>query len=140
MILPSKKIKDITGNKYNNLTAIEFSHIKNNKTYWLFKCDCGKSKVIRADSVTRLKTHKCGCYEKHDMRGTREYSAWISMRSRCFNKKDKDYMNYGDRGGTLKKENAERFRLKVQAKANLTVIRKRYGRPFCDAEILEVEK
>jgi len=30
MILPSKKIKDITGNKYNNLTAIEFSHIKNN--------------------------------------------------------------------------------------------------------------
>ena len=44
----------------------------------------------------------------------------------------------GDPGRTLKKENAERFRLKVQAEANLTVIRKRYGRPFCDAEILEV--
>lgn len=40
--------KDITGIKYNRLTALRFSHwggeIK--IRHWLFKCECGKEKTI----------------------------------------------------------------------------------------------
>jgi hypothetical protein len=41
------KIKDITGNKYNMLTAIKFTKlIPNQGSMWLFKCDCGKEKEL----------------------------------------------------------------------------------------------
>lgn len=32
------------------------------------------------------------------MDGTSIYKAWVSMKARCYNKKDKDYKNYGGRG------------------------------------------
>lgn len=35
---------------------------------------------------------------KHGMDGTPVYKAWISLKARCNNKKDKDYKDYGGRG------------------------------------------
>jgi len=54
-------MKDITGQKFNMLTAIKFIERRNNETYWLFKCDCGNQKVIRAAGVSNGKTNSCGC-------------------------------------------------------------------------------
>lgn len=34
----------------------------------------------------------------HGMSYTKAYDVWVSMKSRCLNKKDKSYKNYGGRG------------------------------------------
>ena len=41
------KIKDITGEKYNRLTAIKYiGKNKNGAAVWLWKCDCGNEKKL----------------------------------------------------------------------------------------------
>ncbi len=54
-------MKDITGQKFNRLTAIKFTHKKNKIFYWEFKCDCGNTKIIRSTAVTTGHTKSCGC-------------------------------------------------------------------------------
>ena len=36
------KALDITGEKYNRLTAVEYTHTKGKERIWKFACDCGK--------------------------------------------------------------------------------------------------
>jgi len=57
-----RKTLDLSGQQFGNLTAIEFSHIKNRKSYWKFKCNLCKNehKACAAD-VKRGKIKSCGC-------------------------------------------------------------------------------
>jgi hypothetical protein len=48
---------------------------------------------------------------KHGMFGTRTYRAWVSMKSRCLNKKHRQYVDYGGRGITV----CEAWRLSFDA-------------------------
>ena len=59
-------MKNYTGLKSNNLTAVEFKKRENNKTYWLFTCDCGNDKIIDASKVFVKNggTKSCGCLKK----------------------------------------------------------------------------
>lgn len=43
------KVIDLTGQKFNRLTVLEFDCIKDKRTYWKCKCDCGKIISIRRD-------------------------------------------------------------------------------------------
>lgn len=55
------RLINISGNKYNDLLALD-NYIKiNNRTTWLFKCDCGVEKFITKDNVIRGKVRHCGC-------------------------------------------------------------------------------
>lgn len=54
-------IKDISGKKKGRLTAIKFVERVDKKSLWLFKCDCGKEKVLIGSSVMRDKVKSCGC-------------------------------------------------------------------------------
>lgn len=57
------KIKDITGQQFGYLTAMEFVKRENGKTYWSFDCKCGKSGIIRhTKSLAKHITPSCGCY------------------------------------------------------------------------------
>lgn len=57
--------KDLTGKKFNRLTAIRYVGKDNGgRALWLFKCDCGIEKVIQGYSVSSGKTISCGCYHK----------------------------------------------------------------------------
>jgi len=50
------------GNKFNRLTAIKLDHIgKHNRSYFLFKCECGKTKIILGSLVRSGNTKSCGC-------------------------------------------------------------------------------
>jgi hypothetical protein len=50
------------GDKFNRLTAIEFSHIgKHNRRHFKFKCECGNFTTISAEAVTSGNTKSCGC-------------------------------------------------------------------------------
>ena len=106
-----KKEIEYTGQKFGRLTAIKFSHRnKKSKSYWLFKCDCGKEKAIRTDGVISGIVKSCGClsreltskrFFKHGMIEDRFYKIWKGIKGRCLNKNNSSYKNYGDRGITI---------------------------------------
>lgn len=65
VVVNLSKIKDITGEKYNKLTAIKYiGKTKNGSAIWLWKCDCGNEKEIIANSVKTGNTKSCGCLKK----------------------------------------------------------------------------
>ncbi len=65
MAKKGKYREDYIGQKFNKLTAIKFDHMNNwGSQYWLFKCDCGKEKVIMLSSVKRGDIKSCGCARK----------------------------------------------------------------------------
>ena len=59
--LENKKKQDITGKRWGRLVAVQFMYVENNKSYWLFQCDCGNQKVIAASDVKHSGTRSCGC-------------------------------------------------------------------------------
>ncbi len=71
--------KDITGNRFGRLVALSPTeqprHISktNTKSYWLFLCDCGRTKKIVRHDVEAGKTTSCGCLAK-ELVGERHHS------------------------------------------------------------------
>lgn len=106
------KTYSIEGKKFNRLLAIKFVKCdRNHRAIWIFRCDCGKEKQIRADVVKSGESKSCGCYSmevakkhvrdyltKHGMYKSRVYSCWSCMMQRCKNPNQKHYANYGGRG------------------------------------------
>lgn len=112
-----KKEIDISGKKFNRLTAIKslnkasYKQNKTSKSYWLFKCDCGNEKIIRKDDVVSGIVKSCGCLQKemasksakikskkHGDSNNRLYRIYHAILNRCYYKKDINYQNYGNRG------------------------------------------
>jgi hypothetical protein len=103
------QIPDITGKKFQALTAIKFSH-KHTKwlsSFWLFQCECGKQKILQKSKVICGHIVSCGCGAKnkkrtgnptHNLSKTQMYILWKGMRQRCNNPKNPKYPNYGGRG------------------------------------------
>lgn len=56
------KRKDITGNTYGYLTAIEFDHFDGKNSHWKFRCKCGNTVVRSMKKIKESKTPSCGCY------------------------------------------------------------------------------
>lgn len=56
--------KDWTGVKFGKLIGIKFIKNENGKAHWLWKCDCGKEKELRAKDVVSGNTSSCGCIGK----------------------------------------------------------------------------
>lgn len=94
----------IIGKKFNKLLVLEYSHQdKNKKSMFKCQCDCGKIGIFRGTEVKNNHTKSCGCLrdEKHTKHGyykTAEYRAYIDMKKRCYNPKNKHYKDYGERG------------------------------------------
>lgn len=68
--------KDITGQKFNHLTAIEPTDKRNNReVIWKFQCDCGNIIEQRSSVVTNNIVKSCGCFQYqdqiHDISGQR---------------------------------------------------------------------
>lgn len=92
---------DITGERYGKLVAIcaTTERTKNGGVIWLFKCDCGKSKCIPANSVKSGLVKSCGCITKtHGMTGTRLFNIWVDMRQRCSNPNYPQFYLWGGKG------------------------------------------
>lgn len=60
----AKRIIDLTGQKFGNLEVIQQAPAKNQKTYWLCKCDCGNEVIIRAQHLIEGSAKSCGCSRK----------------------------------------------------------------------------
>ena len=112
------RIINLIGQKYGRLTVIErYKNSKNNRVQWKCKCDCGNYKIVTSSDLRSNKIKSCGCLRKekaiilgkntnlkHNMTHTRIYRIWISMRNRCYYKKNIAYKNYGGRGITIYEE------------------------------------
>ena len=104
-------VKDLTGERFGRLVAVNrVENGKHRQSKWLCKCDCGNYCIVFSANLKRMHTQSCGCHRvntssmkhrKHGMHNTKIYNAWNGMKSRCFNKNDKYYLNYGGRGITV---------------------------------------
>lgn len=99
---------DLTGKKYNKLTAIKYCYSKNGKRYWECYCDCGNIVYVLGTQLKSGKIKSCGCIKygnkfncKHNKKGTRIYTVWNGIKQRCYNKNSKSYKNYGGQGVSM---------------------------------------
>lgn len=98
---------NIAGQKFGRLLVLEY--IPNSHSKWLCQCDCGNKVTVTSVNLKNGHTQSCGClnldnHTKHGGRHTRLYKIWIGMKTRCYNKKAKQYENYGGRGITICEE------------------------------------
>ena len=98
------------GMRRNMLVAIREDRFQSKNKRWLFQCDCGNQKVIRASSFLTGRTKSCGCLNKkltsermstHGMSRTPLFASWSSMRARCLNPNATGYSGHGGRGITI---------------------------------------
>lgn len=60
-----RQIRDLTGMKFNRLTAIEIDKSSRKKRLkWICECECGTMKSIQASHLTSGATNSCGCYHR----------------------------------------------------------------------------
>lgn len=105
---------DLTGHQFGRLTVLERTYKKNSRgPYWLCKCSCGNTTIVRSSSLKDGTTQSCGCYNTelcskinlvHGMSRTPEYRAWTNIIQRCFNPNHPSFKDYGARGITVCKE------------------------------------
>lgn len=107
------QMRDLTGKKFGRLTVVECigpykaKPSSEPKLMWKCICDCGESVgVVRGSLVSGL-TLSCGCLNlesiksratKHGMAGSVLYKTWLGMKSRCYDKNEISYKDYGGRG------------------------------------------
>lgn len=101
------KQENLSNQKFNKLTAIEFAFKKDNKRFWRCICECGNQTFVNVYNLKHNKVRSCGCQKrenlimrstKHSMRNTKIYNVWKGIKSRCYNKNSKAFINYGKRG------------------------------------------
>ena len=100
-------IKRVIGKKFGRLTAIRYAgKDKNNILLWECICDCGNSKIIRANALYKF-TRSCGCLQKESVTvhgfSTKEkslYNVYRHMLGRCYGgpEKEPQWEDYGGRG------------------------------------------
>lgn len=57
----SKRI-DLTGQKFNRLTVLGYSHMdKWKKTQWFCQCECGGQSIVGTSALKGGNTRSCGC-------------------------------------------------------------------------------
>lgn len=123
------RYEDITGQTFNNLTAVSYMESgEKGGARWLYRCACGGEKIANATEVKRGKTKSCGClalvqkiaaaqtkchpYSRKNM--YRERKSWENMMDRCYNQNNREFCAYGGRGITVCEKWRESFPAFVQ--------------------------
>ena len=87
------KVKDLTGQRFNELVVLNDSGLRaNGAVVWNCVCSCGEPIKVRADRLKSGETKSCGCQRYRNHKGTAkhggkktaqtEYSAWLNLRKR----------------------------------------------------------
>lgn len=105
-------IKDITGQKFNRWTVLNFVETRNHNAYWLARCECGTERILSTAYLTSGMSQSCGCLrterakefkkygelERDDKNHPVLYKRYHSIKQRCYNPSCHAYYNYGARG------------------------------------------
>lgn len=101
------KFEDLTGQRFGFWTVVGRAE---NTSYgaarWLCKCECGNTRVVKAQGLKNGTSKSCGCHKNdynriHGGKGTRLYEIWRQMIYRCEKTKHQAYSKYGGRGITV---------------------------------------
>lgn len=103
------RAENLVGRVFGKLTVIEQLGLnKDNNIVWLCKCDCGNETKALGFQLRSGARRSCRCLmgsPTHGAsrvgpkrRGTPEYKTLGKMMSRCYNKNNLHYANYGGRG------------------------------------------
>lgn len=102
------KFQDLTGIRYGKLTVIKRADFNNqrNQVMWVCQCDCGNQTTTTGNNLKNGHTKSCGCAVRdyHNRRhnsGAKShglYRLYSAIKSRCYNKNDIHYADYGGRG------------------------------------------
>lgn len=102
---------DLTGKKFGRLFVIEQGGRTNKgEILWKCRCDCGTEKEVRGSKLRDGSVSSCGCLAIeltiqrsyiHGKSGSKIYITYRNMISRCYNSKNSQYKNYGERGITV---------------------------------------
>lgn len=115
------KLKNLIGQKFSRLLVVERAeNNKFNQVQWLCKCDCGNTKIAKAQSLVSGECKSCGCLKKeqdfiniikvkHRKCNTRLYNIWRDMKWRCNSPKSKRHKFYYDKGIKVCQEWQEDF-------------------------------
>lgn len=107
-----RKTEDLTRKTFGRLLALKRAEKKGKGAYWLCECSCPEhTKVIVSSSdLRRGHTKSCGCLSRetrkqkatrHGWYGTKCYTIYFGMKTRCQNPKNQKYYRYGGRGITV---------------------------------------
>lgn len=93
-------LKDLTGQKFGRLTVLyKLNNYNKKRPYWLCVCECGNFKEVKGTDLLRGHMKSCGCLvHKHNLTGCKLHGVWFGIKSRCYNKNNQAYKNYGGRG------------------------------------------
>jgi len=101
--------RDLIGKRFGKLTVLAVAREGKQGVMPLMhcRCDCGGEAMPQPYALTNGRTVSCGCHRlsritKHGQaygkNGSKTYTAWSQMKSRCDNPKNKFYGDYGGRG------------------------------------------
>lgn len=109
----SPRFKDITGQTFGRLTAVEClgpyraKPASEPKLKWRCLCQCGAEVEVVAQSLRNGLTKSCGCYNRqnsairrttHGRSKSPEYRSWRHAIERCTDPKNRAWKDYGGRG------------------------------------------
>ncbi len=99
-------MKNLSGQRFGRLEVICFDNSKDGITKFLCVCDCGEFSIVRRNNLISGNTKSCGCQSSrqaitHGDSNTKLYRTWESIITRCYNKKQKQYKDWGGRGITV---------------------------------------
>lgn len=106
------KTINLTGQKFNFLTAVCVYDSLPSGTRWLCLCDCGKNSIVNTLKLRKGLTISCGCIRAsrlinfvHGLSNkSKTYKTWKEMRNRCNNPNAVQYKWYGGKGIRVCKE------------------------------------
>jgi hypothetical protein len=104
-----KEIQGTVGKQFGLWTVIADlgnDKSRNGERIYLVKCKCGSESKAIASSITKGRSKMCrSCARKnnknstkHNLRNTKEYTSWESLKRRCNNPNASNYHYYGGRG------------------------------------------
>ena len=91
------KQKDITGQRVNFLVALRPDHWewkkegigRHRKHYWLFRCDCGREKIMAKEGFSGRQYQSCGCLRGRPKIHDKEYYKQYAKEFRILHREDR---------------------------------------------------
>jgi hypothetical protein len=104
--------KSLVGQPFGRLRVIsrDGSHPTQKRAQWRCSCSCGSTHVATTDGLKSGDTTSCGCLKaektaelkrSHGLAASDEYRIWCNIKSRCQNRKNESFKDYGARGIAL---------------------------------------
>ena len=101
------------GDRFNRWAVVKEVAKRNNKRYFLCRCECGNTGIVSISNLSGGHSKSCRCYERelnkllkttHGGSKTRLYEIWSGMKKRCLNARHHAFKYYGGRGITVCEE------------------------------------